>query len=819
MASAQVLPNSGASSRRGNLEAAGKRRLEEFRKKRAEGRAKKPAPTGQQQSSDLGEHEKQPQESERVRLIDSDGAVTSERKSVSASELSGFITAGDTKGDLGSSSGTHGEPSVSANNYDTFSAHRVQEPGNDQGAKNSDGSGLPGSIHGYYDQYNEEKSELGAYPGNQGGLVYEFTMEPSVAPHPGHGIQDINKNSYQSSYYSMGEAQSKENETFSMDYRIKNSSITQPGLVSVPMESDLGFASKSGSGNVSTMYEDYFHSRTNSIESAPEVKQSINASVGLSSPSNLNMGESMLSRFNSHHKSVDDAPWRKSVSPSTGYGVDTGSLSNHVSLHSASTETGSRRPRPSFLDSLNVPRVSSESHFTNAELEKVEPFMSKSSKIHSVDALPSFNSQLQHMGPTAKSGTQNFLSGYEVPLVGNPVHITNEGEALRQNVMENSIEKKKPEFPLLKHDEDFAALEQHIEDLTQEKFSLQRALDGSRTLAESLAVENSSLTESYNQQGAVVNQLKSDMERLQEEIKAQLLELESVQMDCANARLECNAADERAKILASEVIGLEEKALRLRSNELKLEKQLENSNAEITSYKKKVSSLEKERQDLQSTIDALQEEKKILQSMLRKTSTIGKSDDVRKSPITTKDVSTSTEDMGDVIYASVIGENSGADTSTFHLEMQDTASFPSRGTSISPLVPENMQFHPSALSAAIPPDQLRMIDNINSLTSELAFEKEELMRALAVESSYSSKLKDINMELSRKLEVQTQRLELLTTQSMATENISARQSDPHSMTESRVFVDEGDEVVERVLGWVMKLFPGGPSKRRTSKLL
>ena len=45
-----------------------------------------------------------------------------------------------------------------------------------------------------------------------------------------------------------------------------------------------------------------------------------------------------------------------------------------------------------------------------------------------------------------------------------------------------------------------AHLLQHIEDLTQEKFSLQRALDTSRALAESLAAENSSLTESYNQQ-------------------------------------------------------------------------------------------------------------------------------------------------------------------------------------------------------------------------------------------------------------------------------------------------------------------------------
>ncbi|CAJ1967907.1 unnamed protein product [Sphenostylis stenocarpa] len=79
--------------------------------------------------------------------------------------------------------------------------------------------------------------------------------------------------------------------------------------------------------------------------------------------------------------------------------------------------------------------------------------------------------------------------------------------------------------------------------------------------------------------------------------------------------------------------------------------------------------------------------------------------------------------------------------------------------------------------------------------------------------------KEINKELSRKLEIQTQRLELLTAQSMVNENISTKQPDSRAMYENTQYADEGDEVVERVLGWLMKLFPGGPSRRRTSKLL
>lgn len=55
-------------------------------------------------------------------------------------------------------------------------------------------------------------------------------------------------------------------------------------------------------------------------------------------------------------------------------------------------------------------------------------------------------------------------------------------------------------------------------------------------------------------------------------------------------------------------------------------------------------------------------------------------------------------------------------------------------------------------------------------------------------------LKDLNNELSRKLEQQTQRLELLTAQNMANENISIRQPDSATTHDHTVYADEGDEV-------------------------
>lgn len=48
--------------------------------------------------------------------------------------------------------------------------------------------------------------------------------------------------------------------------------------------------------------------------------------------------------------------------------------------------------------------------------------------------------------------------------------------------------------------EDFLSLEQHIEDLTQEKFSLQQSLDKERAMAESLVLENTVLVEDFNNQ-------------------------------------------------------------------------------------------------------------------------------------------------------------------------------------------------------------------------------------------------------------------------------------------------------------------------------
>ncbi|XVE84809.1 hypothetical protein DITRI_Ditri17bG0042500 [Diplodiscus trichospermus] len=705
MASAQVLP----SSRKQEHLEAGKRRLEEFRKKKAAERAKKAASTAQGHASDVSLNDKHQLETEHVRVTDLDGAVTSDGPDPSSVKITNVnnnkTTEVSHERPQAYSNNTHVIPSFLANNYNSSSTE-VQ----------------------MHDKSQENETYGASW---NGGRLFNHSLETK----------------YMSSDFQ--EPKSKED-----DGSLKVSEVVNP-------ISSEDFVTKTSPQN---SLQDFIQTTSSTRESVLEVGQNLQGNVDYREPTFSDLGVREFSSSSTGFPSVHGPP------------VQTSGSSEFSFIAPVTKDASSRKSRPSFLDSLNVSRASSGYHFEHDESIK--------------GALASHSSDFNSI-----NGTSEFPSASEYPgRFSAPA--SNNGDLLRQN---ESILEKKHEFYSTKQNEDFAALEQHIEDLTQEKFSLQRALEASQTLAESLAAENSSLTDSYNQQRSVFDQLNSDMEKLQEEIKAQLVELGSFKMEYANARLEWNAADERANILASEVIGLEEKALRLRSNELKLERQLENSQAEISSFKKKMSSLEKERQDLLSTIEALQEEKKVLQSKVRKASASGKSIDTIKSPTSKKDISTSTEDLASM-------------DAPFDREMNNS----NNASSLS-LLPEDGQFEASHVY--IPPDQMRMIQNINSLISELTSEKEELTQALSSELSQSSKLKELNNELSRKLQAQTQRLELLTAQSMASEQIPVRLPKSRIIHDNAPYADEGDEVVERVLGWIMKLFPGGPSRQRTNKHL
>ncbi|KAG4394684.1 hypothetical protein AAZX31_20G071300 [Glycine max] len=719
MASAQVLPNTAASSRKQEHLEAGKRRLEEFRKKKAAERTKKAASSGQVHNSDASLNKKQSSEVENVRVNESDGVSTSDGVGGSVTGTSTLGMRNDKNLNLISQSSNQGSLAGSTflarNDLNMLSTSLGEAHSNIDECKRYNASSVTTSADFSQNNETNKVNDIhGIHAVGVDGIPYATTNHQSV-PLRSQESQEFDSNPSQSSLHGVNDNQSNKSNSSLKDYAVTDN------------------------------FSSYFPSKItpqNSVDTPLQIK-----------PMN---------------SSTFDSGYSHSL---LSGGYEARNSSNHTPIHSLPTESSSQRSRPSFLDSLNVTRPSLGSPFHQSEQD---------------------SSMSNHL-----ESSSNGISGST--YFHKPSEETK--SALMTSTRENGMEKQH-DYYSSSQNEDFSALEQHIEDLTKEKFSLRRALEASRTLAESLATENSTLTDNYNQQRSVVDQLKSDMENLQEDIKARLVEFEAIKSEYTNAQLECNAADERAKLLASEVIGLEEKALRLRSSELKLEKQLENAKEEISSYRKKMSSLDKDRHDLQSTIEALQEEKKMLLSKLRKASGIGKSIESQTSK---RDVSTSTDDLA--------SEDPASNSS--NPEINDNAAEASSLSSVTET--RHSSFGVSTVN--IPHDQMRMIENINALISELALEKEELIKALTSESSECSRMKEINKELSRKLEVQTQRLELLTAQSMVNENVSAKQPDSRAMYENTPYADEGDEVVERVLGWIMKLFPGGTSRRRTSKLL
>ncbi|XP_074573611.1 protein BLISTER-like isoform X1 [Curcuma longa] len=801
MASAKVMSSSVASSRKqGHLEL-GKKKLEEFRKKKA---SKQVASASQLQSADSDQYldtSKINQHNGGESYLDRNGRAIAETSGTTMPNEDKIVIS-SLSSDLDSSKRMF----VSSSSLN-FSNHALQNNAvqefKDRTSKLQENSTFSGLSNGFYDDW-KEKNEISSGKESNAGLVDGFKRDQTIAFNP--DIRDPYVDAH------IDYSGSRLHNVQSGDIESRSSSTTHTHDIDVSVTYDMS--------NVPEKLETISASNTIDLLSTsagvsgvydaqkPFLSSNLNNKLGALSLGGGRIADAISRRLDAVNTSLQ-AP----ESSSTSFGPGFESFSNEqFPLTSYGTNFG--RSRPSFLDSLSVSTVPSTSNSLHGKHDRDAThgmfdglkFKNTENHLSSVSVQPSRENLLEK-----SISSTNLDSLGEKLLTSNSLASLNNEQQLNYR----ASDQKEPEFPSSKKDEDFSALEQYIDDLTQEKFSLQRALETSQALSESLAAENTSLTDSFNQQGKVVNQLKSNIERLQEEIKAQMLALETVKLECTNAQLECNAADERAKLLASEVISLEEKALRLRSNELKLEKELENLKSDLAAYQRKVSILEKERQDFQSTVDALQEEKKVLQSKLQKASNDGKAKDLIGSSSSRQDAATSTEDLD--VETSIQGTMLQNGINMTH-DVRPAESL-SGDTSISSSLHDDRTIDLPDVSTDLPHDQYRMIENIRALISELAVEKEELVQALRIESSNCSKMKELNKELSQKLEAQTQRLELLTAQRMANENHLVKPMDNRGAHDMIEYADEGDEVVERVLGWIMKLFPGGPAKRRTSKLL
>lgn len=363
MASAQVL------RKQEHLEA-GKRRLEEFRKKKAADRAKKVASISQLQSADVSLYV-QPLENEQVRVMDSDGAGISDGVGESVTKV---INNDNKKIEIFQnsepcSSDIYAKPPFSTKDYKAFSADSVQTQVNDQGFNRYDASGFLGLVG----QLAKEKNDDGGIHAGAEGSAYEIVSDQSIA-FP-QAIRDTDSSSSQSNFHRMEETQQKDHKS-----SLKSFTVIDPGISQVP----LANASSENSGNAilpnnygyanMRSSADSVHPITTAKQSAFGVGQDVPGSVDFNVHMLSNKEDKKLSSSFGYLPSTHGASPLASESSSTSFAFDVRGSSNHLPLYSVTPETNARRSRPSFLDSINVPRVPSASHLPLTEPGKAEPF-------------------------------------------------------------------------------------------------------------------------------------------------------------------------------------------------------------------------------------------------------------------------------------------------------------------------------------------------------------------------------------------------------------------------------------------------------------
>ncbi|CAL5414480.1 unnamed protein product [Camellia sinensis] len=164
-----------------------------------------------------------------------------------------------------------------------------------------------------------------------------------------------------------------------------------------------------------SLYGDSVHPPTKIRESHFEVGQNRHAVPESNNTMTFDVEERKLSSSAGHLPGGNGAPFWPSESRSTAFSFDLRSSSDNLPLYPDIAETNTRRSRPSFLDSLNMPSATSASEKPFTETETTQPFSKwKSSNVPSA---------LEH------SRTSSISSGH-----GDDIY--------RHTVNDNSMERK-----------------------------------------------------------------------------------------------------------------------------------------------------------------------------------------------------------------------------------------------------------------------------------------------------------------------------------------------------------------------------------------
>lgn len=463
MASAQVPSNS--TNRKQDLLEAGKRRLEEFRKKKATDRAKTTASTRQTQTSSSSADKKHALENGQKQISNNGDASASSEFGGAAGEPPGVVVE-NADGLYGFSDSYELKPTNSFEAFnsfaDSFAAFLSEPPKKVKDEVHlRDASTSLKEANAIHELHSDLVGDSGSHI--EEGTSTQGTLFKSDTFHPKNGF----------GYYGSGGVQTNGN----------HGSGTKPLGADSRIPDDV---EKKDSQRSTTIF---LQNKADSIRPSNDFQEpgpfSGRSILGAKDTNSITV--SGVGQRSSH----DYTPIflcdlvQVSGSQPLGFNLGVGKFARHSAISLASNETITRS-HPSFCDSLDIPRAATSSDFSQNEPQRPESATIPSTSI--MESMLSEKSNLDRgaeIHPTRQDSRNIHGRSAKNAFTGLSIH---------DSTVERNLEPRSH-----KQNEDFAALEQHIEDLTQERFSLQRAIETSKTLAESLATENSSLTESYNQ--------------------------------------------------------------------------------------------------------------------------------------------------------------------------------------------------------------------------------------------------------------------------------------------------------------------------------
>ncbi|RMZ55528.1 hypothetical protein APUTEX25_000111, partial [Auxenochlorella protothecoides] len=168
---------------------------------------------------------------------------------------------------------------------------------------------------------------------------------------------------------------------------------------------------------------------------------------------------------------------------------------------------------------------------------------------------------------------------------------------------------------------DFADLQAHIAELTEERFALQRGLAQQAQQAATVTAEHESMVQAFNQQarkgGAVVEALQHEVSALREQLAEAMAREESLAQHRDALTHAATAAQERAQDLAMEVVALEESLLQHKSATLKQGVEEGAAAGTAARLQTQLMSSERQRHDLEEDLRSLREENAALKDQLR----------------------------------------------------------------------------------------------------------------------------------------------------------------------------------------------------------